>query len=122
MAPNARRMALVSVDVVGRRAGAVRVDVIDVLGARPASASAARIAFAAPSALGNTMSVASADMPVPASSARIGGAARCARSSVSSTKMPAPSPSTRPRRLALNGRQVSSAITRMASHAFTRRR
>ena len=77
------------------------------------------MARAAPSASGCTMSVASDDIPAPANSARIVAPRRWACSSVSSTKMPAPSPSTSPRRCFENGRQVSSAITRMASHALT---
>ena len=58
-------------------------------------------------------------MPTPANSARMVAPRACAWSSVSSTKTPAPSPSTKPRRPLLNGLQVSSAITRMASQAFT---
>ena len=77
------------------------------------------MARAAPLASGITMSAASADMPAPASSARMVAPRAWACSSVSSTKTPAPSPSTRPRRPRLKGRQVSSAITRMASQALT---
>src|SRR6185437_6683889 len=82
-----------------------------------ASRSAAVIARAAPTSEGITMSPASALMPAPANSARISAPRARAWSKSSSTSMPAPSPSTRPRRCLQNGRQVSSASTRIASHA-----
>ena len=61
----------------------------------------------APSADGCTMSLASAVMPNPTSSQRMGAPRACARESSSRTRTAAPSPCTIPERLREKGRQAS---------------
>ena len=71
-----------------------------------------------PSMSGLTMSLLSEVMPQPISSARILAPRFLACSSDSSTRMPAPSPSTVPLRFLANGKQPSGDSTCMACQAF----
>ena len=107
--PNAALIALRLGHVVERRGGAVGDDVVDLVGrdagrdAAPSSSPSRRRGRSVP---GREMWYASAVSAAPAISARIVAPRSSACSADSTTRMPAPSPKTKPSRVRSNGRDA----------------
>ncbi len=103
--------------VVGLGAGAMGVDVADVIGRGVRVFDGLAHGCGGSFGPGWVMWLASADMPKPTISAKMGALRACAESRVSRTNMAAPSPRVIPSRLAAKGRQRVGETTRMESQA-----